>query len=156
MSDVAKPTSRAPKASELTITQVGRDRLDLIRAINEAVFDTDHVIRTFDRDDLLMLVAWMEEEPVGFKVGYKLHGGVFYSAKGGVVEAARRRGVARALLHRMIEVARNWGYDTFVYDTFPNKHPGMTVMGLDEGFEVVRAGWSPQYEDYRLRFELEL
>ena len=108
MSDVANPTSRAPKTSELTITQVGRDRLDLIRAINETVFDTDHVIRTFDRDDLLMLVAWMEEEPVGFKVGY------------------------------------------------PNKHPGMTVMGLDEGFEVVRAGWSPQYEDYRLRFELEL
>jgi hypothetical protein len=29
----------------------------------------------------------------------------------------------------------------------------MTVLGLDEGFEVVRAGYSTQYQDYRLRFE---
>jgi hypothetical protein len=48
------------------------------------------------------------------------------------------------------------GYDRFAYDTFPNKHPGMTVLGLDEGFEVTRAGYSARYEDYRLRFEKAL
>jgi hypothetical protein len=32
----------------------------------------------------------------------------------------------------------------------------MTVLGLEEGFEVVKAGYSPQYQDYRLRFEQKL
>jgi GNAT superfamily N-acetyltransferase len=142
--------------SHLTIYRVGRDQTDLIRSINEAVFDDTHVINRFDHTDLLMLVAEIDGEPAGFKVGYQLRAGTFYSAKGGVVDTARRRGVARALLHRMLDIVREWGYDRFVYDTFPNKHPGMTVLGLSEGFEVVKAGYSPQYEDYRLRFEQRL
>jgi GNAT superfamily N-acetyltransferase len=143
-------------SSAVTIYRVGRDQTGLIRSINEAVFDSSHVINRFDHTDLLMLVAEVGDEPVGFKVGYQLRAGTFYSAKGGVVDTARRKGIARALLHRMLDIVREWGYDTFVYDTFPNKHPGMTVLGLSEGFEVVKAGYSPQYEDYRLRFEYRL
>lgn len=139
-----------------TIYRVGRDQTDLIRSINESVFDDTHVINRFDHSDLLMLVAEIDSQPVGFKVGYQLRAGTFYSAKGGVVDSARRKGVARALLHRMLDIVREWDYDRFVYDTFPNKHPGMTVLGLSEGFEVVKAGYSPQYEDYRLRFEYRL
>jgi len=137
----------------LAITAVGMDRLDLIRTLNVAIFDDEHVIRTFDREDLLMLVAWTAETPVGFKLGYRLDSTTFYSAKGGVREAHRREGIARALLYAMLDAVRARGYDRFVYDTFPNKHPGMTVMGLDEGFRVIRAGYSPRYQDYRLRFE---
>lgn len=143
-------------SSALTIYRVGRDQTGLIRSINEAVFDSSHVINRFDHTDLLMLVAEIDDDPVGFKVGYQLRAGTFYSAKGGVVDTARRKGVARVLLHRMLDIVREWGYDRFVYDTFPNQHPGMTVLGLSEGFEVVKAGYSPQYEDYRLRFECKL
>jgi hypothetical protein len=32
----------------------------------------------------------------------------------------------------------------------------MTVLGLDEGFEVIKADYSPRYQDYRLRFEASL
>jgi len=138
---------------DLTIYRVGRERTDLIRDLNEAVFDDRHVINRFDHDDLLMLVAARDGDPVGFKVGYRLRTDTFYSAKGGVVQRARREGVARALLQQMLVVVEQWGYARFVYDTFPNKHPGMTVLGLSEGFTVVKAGYSPQYEDYRLRFE---
>jgi len=136
----------------LTITEVGLDALDLIRDLNVAVFDDDHVINTFDHDDLLMLVAWSGETAVGFKIGYRRDAATFYSAKGGVLDSYRRRGVARALLYAMLDLVRARGYERFVYDTFPNKHPGMTVMGLDEGFRVVQAGYSPRYQDYRLRF----
>ncbi|MFP4227434.1 MAG: GNAT family N-acetyltransferase [Salinivenus sp.] len=140
----------------LTISEVDLDQLDLIRRLNVAIFDDDHIIKTFERDDLLMLVAWSDETAVGFKLGYRLDPRSFYSAKGGVRDSYRRRGIARALLYAMLEVVRDRGYDRFVYDTFPNKHPGMTVMGLDEGFRVIRAGYSPEYQDYRLRFELSL
>ena len=140
----------------LTITEADMDRLDLIRRLNVAIFDDEHIINTFDRDDILILIAWSGETPVGFKLGYRLDEATFYSAKGGVREAYRRNGIARALLHAMLAVVKERGYERFVYDTFPNKHPGMTVMGLDEGFKVVRAGYSPRYQDYRLRFALSL
>ena len=140
----------------LTIREVSLDRLDIIERLNIAIFDEEHIINTFDRDGLLMLVAWSEGTAVGFKLGYETDEQAFYSAKGGVLDNYRRRGIARALLYAMLNIAEARGYERFVYDTFPNKHPGMTVMGLDEGFTVIRAGYSPRYQDYRLRFELTL
>jgi len=140
----------------LQVQRIGLDQLDLIRRINVAIFDEERIINTFDRDDLLMLVAQVNGKAAGFKVGYRLRSEAFYSAKGGVLPAYRREGVARALLYAMMDKARAWGYQAFLYDTFPNQHPGMTVLGLAEGFRVVKAGYSPQYKDYRLRFQKEL
>jgi ribosomal protein S18 acetylase RimI-like enzyme len=140
----------------LTIAEVDMDALETIRALNRAVFDEEQILRTFEREDLLLLLATTDGTPVGFKVGYRLDTATFYSAKGGVRDAYRRNGIARALLYAMIDVARSRGYERFVYDTFPNKHPGMTVMGLDENFRVIKADYSPKYEDYRLRFEKRL
>jgi GNAT superfamily N-acetyltransferase len=146
-----------PDAADVTIRRLGMADLDVIRALNERIFDEARVINTFDRDDLLMLVA--EDAggtPVGFKVGYRLHHTIFYSAKGGVLPAYRRRGIARRLLHAMFAHVRAMGYARFTFDTFPNMHPGMTILALREGFEVVKAGYSPPYDDYRIRFEIDL
>jgi len=152
-----KSATRNPDAVTdvpLTIRDVSLDRLDLIKRLNIAIFDEEHIINTFDRDGLLMLVAWSEGTAVGFKLGYQTDETTFYSAKGGVLDDYRRQGIARALLYAMLNIVERRGYERFVYDTFPNKHPGMTVLGLDEGFTVIRAGYSPRYQDYRLRFEL--
>lgn len=157
MTDLHEAQSRLSEgASPLHIMTVGLDQLEVIRRLNIAIFDEEKIINTFDHDDLLMLLATVDDEPAGFKVGYRLRHGTFYSAKGGVLPAYRRRGIARALLYEMMERVRRQGYQRFVYDTFPNKHPGMTVLGLREGFQVIKAGYSPQYNDYRLRFEQKL
>ena len=144
------------------VDAVGMDRFDEVREINEALFQEARVINRLDRADLLMLLAYEpgddEEEDVlaGFKVGYGESPSVFYSAKGGVLPAFRRRGLARLLLHRMEDEARQKGYRRFAYDTFPNKHAGMTVLGLAEGYRVAAAGYNAPYRDYRLRFEKTL
>jgi GNAT superfamily N-acetyltransferase len=138
--------------TDLRIASISRDERPLIRTLNESIFGDTEVIRTFDRADLMMLVAWLRGDPVGFKVGYQLQPRVFYSAKGGVVPKARRQGIARALLHAMLERVRERDYRRFVFDTFPNKHPGMTVLALNEGFRVIQAGYNPEHSDYRLRF----
>ncbi|MEF8865058.1 MAG: GNAT family N-acetyltransferase [Salinibacter sp.] len=147
-------SSKATEAAEvpLDIVEVGMEQLDTIRRLNVEIFDDAHIIETFERDDLLMLLARTAGTAVGFKLGYRLNEATFYSAKGGVHPAHRRSGIARALLYAMLDVVAQRGYERFVYDTFPNKHPGMTVLGLDEGFEVIRAGYSAKYQDYRLRF----
>lgn len=140
----------------LRIERVGMEAFPTIRRLNETIFGEARVINQLDRPDLLMLLAYVESEPVGFKVGYGETKTVFYSAKGGVLEAYRRQGIARALLHAMLDEVRQMGYRRFAYDTFPNKNPGMAVLGLTEGFRVTAAGFNAAYQDYRLRLEKPL
>lgn len=142
--------------TDLRIERVGLKALPEIRRLNQTVFREARVINQFDRPDLTMLLAYLGEETIGFKVGYGESRTTFYSAKGGVLEAWRRHGVARALLHAMMEEARQMGYRRFAFDTFPNMHAGMTMLGLHEGFRVTAAGFNSTYQDYRLRFEKAL
>ena len=140
----------------LHIVAVDRSQLEVIQRLNRVIFDEERVINTFEREDLLMLLAYLGDEPVGFKIGYKESQHTFYSANGGVLEAYRRRGISRRLLDEMVVRIRRKGYRILAYDTFPNMHPGMTIMGLVEGFRVTRADYNPTYKDFRLRFEKKL
>lgn len=151
--DVPAPTQPEPP---LAITVVDMSQLDVIKRLNRVIFKEERIINTFDRLDLLMLLACLGDEPVGFKIGYRESPHTFYSAKGGVLAAYRRRGISRRLLYEMIERIRTRGYRVLAYDTFPNMHPGMTIMGLVEGFRVTRADYNPTYQDFRLRFEKKL
>ncbi len=145
-----------PNAAVLTIEEVGLDQLELIRELNLLIFEEERIINTFDREDLLILLARVNGMPAGFKIGYRENGRTFYSAKGGVLSEYRRQGIARQLLYVMMDWARQRGYKRFAYDTFPNRHPGMTVLGLTEGFRVTRADYNTFYRDYRLRLEKDL
>jgi GNAT superfamily N-acetyltransferase len=124
--------------------------------MNQLIFREERIINRFNRPDLLMLVARAGNQAAGFKVGYGLRDGVYYSAKGGVLPEFRRRGIARSLLYALMEQARYLGYTRFDFDTFPNKHVGMTMLAFSEGFRVVRADFHPYYNDYRLRFSTSL
>ncbi len=137
----------------LHIVAVDLSKLAVIKRLNRVIFDEERVINTFEREDLLLLLAYLGDNPVGFKIGYKESRHTFYSAKGGVLKAFRRRGISRRLLDEMIVRIRHKGYRILAYDTFPNMHPGMTIMGLAEGFRVTRADYNPTYKDFRLRFE---
>lgn len=137
----------------LHIEVVGLDQLHVIRRMNHTIFGEERIINRFDRPDLLMLVAYHHNEPVGFKVGYAESGDVFYSAKGGVMPAYRRQGIARHLLDEMIRRVKQKGYRRFAFDTFPNRHYGMAVLGFKEDFRLTAADFNPVYRDYRLRFE---
>jgi GNAT superfamily N-acetyltransferase len=138
------------------IKRVGLEDLAIIEQLNETLFQERRIINRLDRADLTMLIAYLNENPIGFKVGYGLDPKTFYSAKGGILEPYRRHGVARHLLYVMMDHARDLGYRRFAFDTFPNRHAGMTILGLQEGFRVVQADFNTVYNDYRLRFEKKL
>ena len=154
------PISRDVRETEregvVRIVEVDLSHLDVIRSLNFQIFDEERIINTFDRDDLLMLLAYVDEVPAGFKIGYRENRFTFYSAKGGVLPEYRRRGLARRMLYDMMARVRERGYTRFAYDTFPNRNPGMTILGLSEGFRVVKADFNTIYRDYRLRFEKKL
>jgi predicted GNAT superfamily acetyltransferase len=130
--------------------------MSTIAQINRALFMEDRIINRFDRAHLLMLLAYVGSEPVGFKVGYGLANKVYYSAKGGVTEGFRRRGIARSLLFDMMDRATRLGYRSFVFDTFPAMHAGMTVLAIEEGFVLTSVEYTERYANYRLRFTQDL
>ena len=140
----------------LAIQEVDDSALPVIHRLNQSIFDEERVINSFNRKGLLMLMAYLKEAPVGFKIGYEQQPGVFYSAKGGVLPEARRQGIARALLQEMLVVVEAQGYRRFVFDTFPNKHAGMTILALSMGFSLARADYNHTYQDYRLQLSKEL
>lgn len=155
-SSPAQDYSLSQPEIQARIEEVGLDAVEMIRQMNVAIFDEERIINTFDRDDLMILIAWVDDEPAGFKIGYRENRFVFYSAKGGVLPEYRRKGLARQLLSYMMDEARSRGYVRFTYDTFPNRDQGMTVLGLNDGFRVVRADFNKTYKDWRLRFEKRL
>ena len=66
----------------LNIVEVGLGRLDTIRRLNVEIFDDAHIIKTFDRDELLVLLAHSEGAAVGFKIGYQLNATTFTAPRG--------------------------------------------------------------------------
>ncbi len=139
--------------SGFRIERLGMDRYAEVQEMNETVFGERRVIFRLDRPDVLFLVAYVGDQAVGYKVGYGEDRKTYYSAKGAVLEPYRRQGIARALLYRMQDEVRSMGYRRLAFDTFPNLHLGMTVLGLNEGYRVATAGYNAAYQDYRIRFE---
>lgn len=145
-----------PHIPGLTIRRINIDELADVRVMNRSIFAEDRIINTFDRPDLVILEARVEGVAAGFKIGYRENRFTFYSAKGGIMPAFRRRGIALALLENMMTQARAMDYRRFAFDTFPNLHPGMTILALKSGFRLIKSDYNTVYREYRLRFEARL
>ncbi|MEX1054655.1 MAG: GNAT family N-acetyltransferase, partial [Rhodothermales bacterium] len=121
-------------SGHVSIVKVDLTSLKVIKDLNTTIFREDRIINTFDREDLMILLALVDNVPAGFKIGYRENRFTYYSAKGGVLPEYRRQGLARKMLYFMMAEARVRGYIRFAFDTFPNRDRGMTVLGLNEGF----------------------
>ena len=83
----------------------------------------------------LVLIAYHEGMPIGFKVGYEKES-YFYSWMGGVLSPYRGRGVAKLLAQRQEQWAREKGYKELVFKT-RNQHKAMLIFALKNGFNIV-------------------
>jgi GNAT superfamily N-acetyltransferase len=136
--------------SKIRIEHVSKGNFTEIEPINRFLFNEHRIINRTDHKDLIILKACSQDIIIGFKVGYGRAKGVFYSAKGGVLPAFRRLGIARQLMDEMMQSAALLGYTEFQYDTFPNMHPGMLILGINEGFKIVETRYNAQYKDFQI------
>lgn len=83
----------------------------------------------------LILLAFVDNQPVGFKVGYERAGG-FYSWMGGVLPAYRRLGIAQALGDKQAQWAQQKGYPHLTFKT-RNTHKAMLLFALKNGFDII-------------------
>jgi GNAT superfamily N-acetyltransferase len=136
----------------IDISEVGPAEYPLIAVLRDTIFaEHKHVYRTSfedmvrDRQDLICLIAHLEGNPVGYKVGYRDRPKGYYSYSGGVLKDYRGEGIARrmqAMQHGMIKAR---GYTSVYYNSF-NKFRNMLLLGLDTGFVPVGIETRPEGE----------
>jgi hypothetical protein len=141
---------------QVDITDVDRFNLDEIALLNTFLFGEQRIINDFSHEHIITLLLKVDGILAGFKIGYGVSSTVFYSAKGGVMPAFRRNGFARLLTKEMMKKASMLGYESFEYDTFPNKSPEMLFMGLKDGFKVTDAGWNDTHKDFRVHLSVSI
>jgi GNAT superfamily N-acetyltransferase len=149
-------TLGARETLEVKIESFSRLDLEPLRDLNLALFGDKRLLYRYDHPDLTALMVTVDGIRAGFKIGYGKDGGIFYSAKGGVLPVYRRMGLARKLLNTMMLMAAEAGYHTFRYDTLAKKHKEMVLLGLTRGFDITSAEWMPEFDDFRLELSVSI
>lgn len=142
--------------SEVRIQTISRLNLDPVIKLNRLIFDNDHIIKRFDHEFMIILLVTYRDLPIAFKLGYGKTRHLFYSAKGGVLPAYQRRGIATKMLVSMMDRARQNGYTRFGYHTFPHTHPGMIDLGIKVGFQVKYSSWNKHHGAQQFYLERKL
>jgi GNAT superfamily N-acetyltransferase len=92
-----------------------------------------------------LALATVEDQPVGFKLGYQLDSVKFYSWLGGVLPEYRGLGIAADLMRFQHDWCKKAGYEKIQTKT-QNRFRDMFILNLRHGFEVVdsyesKEGW---------------
>ena len=115
--------------------------MDWITQVNQELFcfgETSERLSNFFRDhkNILSCMAFREGQPVGFKVGYEDAPHSFESWRGGVVETARRQGIATELMRLQHSWCEQKAFRVIKTTTDDSNVP-MLTLNRRSGFEVV-------------------
>lgn len=83
----------------------------------------------------LIQIAEVEGEAAGFKVGYQLESGVFYSWMGGIHPDFRALGLASQMLKAQEQWASEQGYHSLKVKS-RNRYATMVAMLLRHGYQI--------------------
>jgi GNAT superfamily N-acetyltransferase len=111
--------------------------------------------RFLGRHNCLTLIARLDEQPVGFWIGFELKPGMFYHWLGGVLPEARRIGVARQL-H---DAQRAWALDhdyEFIRCECLNTQREFIHFAIEMGYDIVGTRWDSSIADNLIVFERSL
>ena len=105
----------------------------------------------------LILIAYVEERMVGFKVGYdKFEDGTnFYTWMGGVLPDFRKQGIADALAKEQETWIKQNGFQNVILKT-RNKHQGMLIFAIKNNFKIIEIKPRNNVEEHRIILKKEL
>jgi len=98
----------------------------------------------------LVLIAEIDNQSVGFKIGYdRFNNGSFYSWMGGVLPKFRRMGVAYSLANFQEKWATKNEFSSILLKT-RQKHDGMIAFSLNRGFIITEETQITPTEETRI------
>ena len=103
--------------SDAVIDIVGPDSLPVIVKLYNQIFRPVREISGFrrryqGRHNVLQMIARVDDEPVGFFVGFELKPSIFFTWFYGVVPEYRRMGIASQLMEAVHDWVREQKYDS--------------------------------------------
>jgi GNAT superfamily N-acetyltransferase len=141
---------RMIETTEVTDTEIARIAPVIEKALGE--WDPKWFYGDFNNHTKFHLgMASIEDQVIGFKLGYEQDPRQFYSWLGGVVPEYRGLGIASALMKCQHEWCVRQGYEVVQTKTL-NRFQDMFILNLRQGFEVTGTQNS---RDYGLRIILE-
>jgi len=131
--------------------------VDLSSKIPE--FDSPYKIEEYKKrcaGKYLALIAEIDNQSVGFKIGYdRLNDGSFYSWMGGVLPKFRRMGVAYSLANFQEKWVTENGFSAIILKT-RQKHDEMIAFSLNRGFIITEETQITPAEETRIWMEKSL
>ena len=105
----------------------------------------------------LILIAYVEEKMVGFKVGYdKFEDGKnFYTWMGGILPDFRKKGIAAALAKKQETWIKQNGFQNVILKT-RNKHQGMLIFAIKNNFKIIEIELKKNIEEHRILLKKKL
>jgi GNAT superfamily N-acetyltransferase len=107
------------------------------------------------RYNVLVMLASLDQRPVGFTIGFELKPFVFYIWLTGVHPDFRRKGVGLQLIESQSEWAKNHGYEYIRFEGL-NSRKSMIHLALEAGFDVMGTRWDSMRSDLMIQFEKAL
>jgi GNAT superfamily N-acetyltransferase len=142
--------------ANVEIIRIGPAEYGLIGDLYNAIFrppqDASFFERRLANRTSLVLVAELQQRPVGFLCSYELRPTTFYNWLTGVVSDARRMGVASQLLQAEHAWARERGYEMCRLECYNHCRP-MLTMAIRHGYDVVGIRWDAHTSGNLVIFE---
>jgi len=139
------------------IDVVGPEEIPLVSNLYNQVYrpsrDAEFFRRRFlGRYNALIMVASLDDQPVGFFTGFELKPGVFFSWLYGVLPDYRRHGVATQLMDAVQAWVGQHGYESIRFECH-NQHRPMLHLAISQGYDVVGIRWDPDRGNNLVIFE---
>ncbi len=116
----------------------------------------DYFRRRFQgRYNVLVMLAALDNRPVGFVIGFELKPFVFYTWLMVVAADFRRKSIGRQLIESQNEWARNHGYEFTRFEAL-NRHRPMISLAIDTSYDIVGTRWDAVRSDLLIQFEKAL
>lgn len=91
--------------------------------------------RLNEKENVLSIIAFHKQKPIGFKIGYHYNKATFYSWVGGILPAYRKQGIAKELAKLQENWAKQQGYTKLRTKSMNNFKP-MMILNLKNGFNI--------------------
>ncbi len=134
--------------------EVLNELLTLYTSVFEDAIVDFFMERISTKEDVVSIIAYKNEVPVGFKIGYRYNESTFYSWVGGVLLNHRKEGIAKQLAAIQESIAKEKGY-TKLRTKSMNRFKPMLILNLKNGFDIVQV-YTNQKGQQKIVFEKEI
>jgi GNAT superfamily N-acetyltransferase len=143
--------------ADAIIERVGPEELPVIAQMYNQIFRPPRNLEGFRRRfrgryNALCLVARIQDQPVGFFIGFELKPTVYFAWFYGVLPEFRRQGIASQLIEAVHAWARQNDYESVRFECH-NQHRAMLHLAIALEYDIVGMRWDPDRGDNLVIFE---